>query len=249
MTRFRWIAGQGWPPWPTSWPADKVTPFRRPDANGAALHRSHDTVVVAGARRHLGWGLTPQTGDLVSAVQEVRDLLPRTILPARAAWVCPDPAGSQVNRCRTRSPRYRPLGHRGLHRRDPTGVGDASGQRLLDWMYVCHQDKRPVAVEDVRGEPWSFFKGDPLTDAELQKTAHYLYERGLIDGATVDQRYDPLRPTIEPGGRVCVEKFDGSVVAWKQCALWLRAPTSSWNRSRAERRQSDRAGAGGVEPE
>jgi len=90
------------------------------DARSAAREAEHAHDAVAGVRRHLDWGPTPQVGDLVSAVQDDRDLLSPTFLPARGrlglsgpGWQSGDP----------RSHKEPPLparpGHRWCHGRDP----------------------------------------------------------------------------------------------------------------------------------
>ncbi len=79
-----------------------------------------------------------------------------------------------------------------------------------------HQGRAPSAVEKIRGEPWSYFEGDPFLDDELQGAARYLKGRELVGGYMTAHRDDPLRPQITDDGRACVEQYDGSVVAWEQ---------------------------------
>lgn len=90
---------------------------------------------------------------------------------------------------------------------------------LLDWLYACEGGPNPSSVDDIRGDPRSFFEGSPFTDEELHRSALYLKERGLLDGLAVWQRADPLRPQLTSDGRDCIEQYEGSVAAFMRRSL------------------------------
>ncbi|MDX6307441.1 MAG: hypothetical protein QOI06_487 [Nocardioidaceae bacterium] len=93
----------------------------------------------------------------------------------------------------------------------------ASRDAVLAWLYEVKDGPPPTDATDVRGQPWSFFEGDPFTDEELNTAARYLLDRGLIRGFTSWGAVGPARPHITNDGIDCVEQnYDGSVSAYIQ---------------------------------
>lgn len=91
----------------------------------------------------------------------------------------------------------------------------ASRDAVLDWLDQWNGPAEPD-VEDVVGEPWSYFEGTPFTVDELRAASSYLAGKGLISGVPVAERDDLMRIKISDEGRDCIEHCEGSVSAFVQ---------------------------------
>lgn len=74
----------------------------------------------------------------------------------------------------------------------------------LRWVFDQIEDHGKASADDFLNSGANYL-GAPYSAADLESSGAWLAERGLIGGATIDQRRDPVLPTISTRGRAAVE--------------------------------------------
>ncbi|MEU4825101.1 hypothetical protein AB0H37_24785 [Actinomadura sp. NPDC023710] len=93
----------------------------------------------------------------------------------------------------------------------------AARNGLLRWLWEQKQDGRgyPVVTNFLKTDE-AKFEGAFLTEAEIDRAAASLTERGLIHGMRSSGRRGPVRAETTDEGDRCVEQYSGDVMGYEQ---------------------------------